>query len=1233
MLSEPRTLKRLLLGALALFCAWQAQSQLSGGVPSDGVILYAIAVALFLVAFAHQPVAELAQGRWLLERGQAFGVSSRQIVLLALALACTLISLAQFFNSADGTSGGWLLHVASVLLFLAAFVPPGRSFTLLSVRLSRTSIYRVAPLLLVLALGLFARLWQIDHFPFGTWYDEADNGNYAVRMLSDLGFRPVYVESTNLPAHFLYLIALSFKLFGVSTISMRFVTVAFGMVTVAFAYLLFRRWFGESVGLVAAAMFAVIRYDLNFSRIALHGVTTPAFEVVVLYFLDRALERKRPLDFALTGVALGLGLAFYAPFRLFPFALGVFGVGLLLIARRPGRLLDGLRSAVIQPVHLAILGAGVLIAIAPVAEYAWQHPDIFFGRTNQVSIFEHRDEPDLMKALWNNTARHLEMFNLMGDRNGRHNLPNEPMLDPIMGALAVLGFAHALWRWRDPPNMLMLLVIGVMLLGGILTVDFEAPQSLRAIGVMPSLVYFAAIPLAALSGEFLRVFRGANTSGWRVTWAAGLAILLAAMTWSNFDTFFNKQQNSTEVWAAYSAAETIVANELNRLSPDYDLIVSSLYAGHPTVRFIAPDVSNYRQWTANDRLPLLSDSGRGVALLLDPLLVASYSEARRFYPNAGFREFKPPLGGSPTVYEAQLAPSTLHSVQGLVARYYRGIAFEGTPVKEEALPALNLDWTSAPPVGGPFSAEFQGTLYVPTFGNYNFELRGASEGQVYVDENLLGSAPLQLAKGNHSLRARVSGATARFALWWQGATSAQPQVVPAALLFHAPVSNNGLLGSYFTNAEWKGAPTFTQVDPEIALYFHNIPLPRPYSVEWKGKVYAPAAGAYQFATESLDDSQVLINSRMIISNPGHNSTVEGMTTLAQGWNDIIVRFADKTSHTHIYLYWVPPGGAREIVPSQYLLPPMGRYPSAEEMAAVQRTLPLPEAPADGGARASHPTPAPIEALTLAPQRVIGEPGSGPAQFNEPHAVAVGQNGKIFVADTGNKRLQMLDPNGAFLGALSGGDERFVEPFDVVASSMGEMIVLDSDEGWLYRFDQDGHSLGRIGGPSAQFYHPRGLSLDSNNSLYVADTGGSRVVKMSLDGQRLQVFGTKGTGKGQFVEPSAAISDADGYLFATDVPNRRVESFSADGKFLLDFAIPQAGAYNGPHIAFAPDGSLLVSAPELNKIQRYSRDGKLLGEWGGVGPSQLRLPTGIRASGSSLWIADTANHRIQQWEIR
>jgi sugar lactone lactonase YvrE len=90
----------------------------------------------------------------------------------------------------------------------------------------------------------------------------------------------------------------------------------------------------------------------------------------------------------------------------------------------------------------------------------------------------------------------------------------------------------------------------------------------------------------------------------------------------------------------------------------------------------------------------------------------------------------------------------------------------------------------------------------------------------------------------------------------------------------------------------------------------------------------------------------------------------------------------------------------------------------------------------------------------------------------------------------------------------------------------------------------------------------------------------------------------------------------------------------DGKFLLDFAIPAADAFNGPHLQIAPDGSVLVSAPQQNKLQRFSRDGKLLGEWGGLGQAlgQLSLPTGIRIAGSNLWIADTANYRIQQWEI-
>ena len=175
-------------------------------------------------------------------------------------------------------------------------------------------------------MAAFARLWQIDQFPVGTWYDEAFNGNAAVQILHDESFRPVFVDGDTLPAHFDYLIALSFQFFGVSTISMRFVTAAFGIATAVLGYLLFRRWFGARIGFAAGILFAVMRYDLTFSRIALHGVTTPFFELAALYWFDRVLERRRLVDVAWLAVTLGIGLGFYTPFRLFPIALAIFGV-------------------------------------------------------------------------------------------------------------------------------------------------------------------------------------------------------------------------------------------------------------------------------------------------------------------------------------------------------------------------------------------------------------------------------------------------------------------------------------------------------------------------------------------------------------------------------------------------------------------------------------------------------------------------------------------------------------------------------------------------------------------------------------------------------------------------------------------------------------------------------------------------------------------------------------------
>jgi hypothetical protein len=172
-------------------------------------------------------------------------------------------------------------------------------------------------------------------------------------------------------------------------------------------------------------------------------------------------------------------------------------------------------------------------------------------------------------------------------------------------------------------------------------------------------------------------------------------------------------------------------------------------------------------------------------------------------------------------------------------------------------------------------------------------------------------------------------------LSWQppGKTVAEP--IPRAHLFLPPVTNSGLLGSYFPSPDWSGEPAFSQIDPELAFYFHILPLPRPYTVKWTGKLYAPLEGIYRLALNSVDGSQLQLDNKVVVDNREGHTTVENTVELSAGWHDITVRFSDTTSATRIYLYWAPPGATElELVPTENLLPPMGSYPSHPQVSST-----------------------------------------------------------------------------------------------------------------------------------------------------------------------------------------------------------------------------------------------------------------------------------------------------------
>ncbi|MBI2863326.1 MAG: glycosyltransferase family 39 protein [Chloroflexi bacterium] len=1290
--------KSLLLGLLAIGAGALGQNFMaSRPFISDALFVFGVGCALLLVAF---PRGGTVSG------GVAPAGKSLSLSALWSAMTCGLFAIALGIYALSTLKGnliplhGWLAFLGGVVFFVvavrawdsAAGLSGRRAFPAKASTsgatgkyvevIARTSTqdveasagrgpaearrdwtpnWELVAIVVITLVAAYMRFPSLDSMPFGVWFDEAVNGLDSMTVAAGKAF-PVYFEANfGRAALSFYVNALFFKLLGADLFALRLTAAVVGVLTIPVFYRLLRQFFGPHAALVGAFLLAVSRWHVNFSRIAFDAAFLPLLACASLYFLERGFRTKKATDFALGGLALGLGAHSYMAFRLFPVVIVLFLASKLIFELR------SFRTAL--PGLVAFVFAAVLVA-SPLLKYAYDNPKAFAARTDTASVFAGKTEEQGKAALWSNIQKHLLMFNVRGDPNGRHNIPGEPMLDQLTAALFVLGFGYSLWNWRKPAHFAFVAMFGVMIFGGVYSVDFEAPQALRSIGVIPAVFAFAAVPLGLLwqaldmqrrlKPQMSPSLGRMNTDGHAWEWLShalgrrplwvgvgslGVVVALAWVGRVNHYDYFHRQAASFASWNAFSTAETAIAYRLRDLrSADYDVYVSSLYNGHPTVRFLTPDAPSYQVFDVANGIPLRTQK-KGVAIFLEPQQLSSYYQLKRYYPGGRFEEVtNQPYGSPPSIFDAYISREEIQRIQGVNGAYYPGEEKEGDPATTVKIDRPEFDWGKVTPLPPPFVGEWQGTLYAPQYGAYQFAIEGKTEATLYLDETALVTAPenpvaqVTLAKGNHAFRltAGVREGDDGLVVKWQMPGS-QMAVISPDYLFVPPVTNNGLLGKYYRTPDWQGAPALAQIDPSVAFYFHVIPLPRPYSVEWTGKVYAPTAGRYTFGTESISSSQLFIDGKVAVDNKVNNRYLEAPVNLQAGLHDITLRFQDRDSFSHVYLYWTMPGKNRELIPSEYLFPPQGSYPppSAIPTPVVQQPAPVVAKPPP----VATPTPSPapvVPSRRVQPMLEIGRKGNGDGEFNEPRDVAVDRDGNIFVVDTANARVQKFDASGKFLGKFGkkgNGDGEFQEPLAIVIDSQNQVLVLDSTTGWVHRFDNNGRFKGKFAGPQGQFFHPRGMGIDGKDNIYVADTGGCRIVIYRSSGEYVGAFGVKGSGDGQLLEPVDVVVLEDGSLLVADAGNKRIQKFDASYSYVAQWRVPEAVAANGGHLAVSPDGSIYATEPERHLVVRYDRDMKPQGALGeaGVASGQFRQPVGLYVDkAGNLYVADTYNHRLQKF---
>ncbi len=247
----------------------------------------------------------------------------------------------------------------------------------------------------------------------------------------------------------------------------------------------------------------------------------------------------------------------------------------------------------------------------------------------------------------------------------------------------------------------------------------------------------------------------------------------------------------------------------------------------------------------------------------------------------------------------------------------------------------------------------------------------------------------------------------------------------------------------------------------------------------------------------------------------------------------------------------------------------------------------------------------IDALTGGFVCQIGAAGTTSGQYNQPLAVCY-LNGRALIADSSNARVQKSTLSGEYISeVLPDTSQLNTRPGRIAVDSLRRRVyVLDIDDGSITVFGLEGQVLqviGSRGAGSGQFYKPEGLALDLNGNVLVADTGNARIHIISPEGVFLKTWGVYGTGAAQFISPNALAASSDGaFIFVTDSKQNRIQKFTRDGVSVKTWGSSGSGddGFSFPSgIAADQKGNLYIADRDNHRIKKYSLDGAFIGWWG------------------------------------
>ena len=443
--------------------------------------------------------------------------------------------------------------------------------------------WELLAIVLLTAVASFLRVYRLGEYPAGFHGDEAITGLEALRILQEGWVGPYTGSALGQVTGPFYLTALLVGLFDASRFTVRFSMALFGITTVPVTYFLLRLGFGRWVALLATAGLTVSYWHLHFSRLGFGVVSLAWASTLAAAALLWAMRSRSHWSWLAAGALMGLVPYTYLAFPTFIAAM-TGALCFYLFLRR-----DRLRPALVS---LGLFAIGALIVASPMIAFVVDSPDVYFSRIQQKSMLRSHEFPEtgsLADKAEYIASRSWEALTLLYRNprwDGVDGIGGKGAVDLGIAALAYIGLAVSITRWRSPPYLMAVLVV-LGALAGLVISDPSAGSLRRSITAVPWIFGLAGVGAVGIAAFARRLI---GESGRMVAVGVLILVMLAGGAWNLRYYFGEMTQDQNFEWAF--AADHVESLDAAHTIEDPGILY--FYSGrwsyqYETIRFLYPD--------------------------------------------------------------------------------------------------------------------------------------------------------------------------------------------------------------------------------------------------------------------------------------------------------------------------------------------------------------------------------------------------------------------------------------------------------------------------------------------------------------------------------------------------------------------------------------------------------------------------------------------------------------------